>query len=45
MTKNVSVDTKSTPKNEKYEKATCKECKKMEGKEYEEQTTQYMPET
>ena len=44
MTKNVSVDTKSTPENEKYEKAMCKECKKMEGKEYEEQTTQYMPE-
>ena len=33
-----------TPENEKYEKAMCKECKKMEGKEYEEQTTQYMPE-
>ena len=36
MTKNVSVDTKSTREKEKYEKATCKE--------YEEQTTQYMPE-
>ena len=44
MIKNVSVDTKSTQENEKYEKAMCKECKKMEGKEYEEQTTQYKPE-
>ena len=44
MIKNVSVDTKSTQEKEKYEKAMCKECKKMEGKEYEEQTTQYRPE-
>ena len=36
MIKNVSVDTKSTQENEKYEKVMCKE--------YEEQTTQYMPE-
>jgi len=44
MIKNVSVDTKSTQEKEKYEKAMCKECKKMEGKEYEEQITQYKPE-
>ena len=38
------VGVSPTPENEEYEKAMCKECKKMKGKEYEEQTTQYRPE-
>jgi len=38
------VGVSPTPENEEYEKAMCNECKKMEGKEYEEQTTQYRPE-
>ena len=38
------VGVSPTPENEEYEKAMCNECKKMEGKEYEEQTTQYIPE-
>jgi len=46
LSKNVEtgVGVSPTPENEEYEKAMCKECKKMEGKEYKEQTTQYRPE-
>jgi len=46
LSKNVEtgVGVSPAPENEEYEKAMCNECKKMDGKEYEEQTTQCRPE-